>query len=189
MAKDYLSCCEVDFDLLTIHCCNPALSEVKSQPNVKWFSVLQLPFLSSRAVQLGSLYVRGLGHLLGANCASSGPLPNAALLPWHNFDGRLFHLKYLQAQSGVEKVVLLESDVSINKGRRKCCTKLCVFRLTFFYPFHLFQSFLSLFLCLRGKLMETCRKKGRILESRPNKRDQGHKITPGTSFNGRLTGW
>ncbi|TWW67278.1 Constitutive coactivator of peroxisome proliferator-activated receptor gamma [Takifugu flavidus] len=71
---------------------------------------IKLPFLSSRAVQLGSLYVRGLGHLLGANCASGGPLPNAALMPWHSFDGRLFHLKYLQAQSGVEKVVLLESD-------------------------------------------------------------------------------
>ncbi|TNM90403.1 hypothetical protein fugu_002692 [Takifugu bimaculatus] len=80
-------------------------------------------------------------------------------MPWHSFDGRLFHLKYLQAQSGVEKVVLLESD-----------------------------SFLSLFLCLRGKLMETCRKKGRILESRPNKREQGHKTTPGTSFKERLTG-
>lgn len=46
--------------------------------------------LSSRAVQLGSLYVRGLGHLLGADCASGGPLANAALMPWHSFDGSLF---------------------------------------------------------------------------------------------------
>lgn len=180
MAKDYLSCCEVDFDLLTTHCCSPVLSEVKSQLNVKWFSVLQLPFLSSRAVQLGSLYVRGLGHLLGANCASGGPLPTAALMPWHSFDRHLFHLKYPQAQSGVENVV---------QGKRKCCTNLCVFRLTGTPPFHLFQSSLSLFLCLRGKLMETCRKTGRILESRHNKREQGYKTTPGTSFKGRLTSW
>lgn len=61
---------------------------------------------------------------------------------------------------------------------------------TYWYPpFHLFQSSLSLFLCLRGKLMETCRKTGRILESRHNKREQGYKTTPGTSFKGRLTSW
>lgn len=97
------------------------------------FSFLQLPLLSSRAVQLGSLYVRGLSHLLGANCASGGPLPRAALMPWHSFDGRLFHLKYLLAHRGVEKAVLLESDVSVNrltkKGRfvRSClCSDLLV---------------------------------------------------------------
>lgn len=73
---------------------------------------LQLPFLSSRAVQLGSLYVRGLSHLLGANCASGCPLPSAALMPWHSFDGRLFHSKYLLAHGGVEEPVLLDTDVS-----------------------------------------------------------------------------
>lgn len=63
---------------------------------------------------------------------------------------------------------------------------------TYWYPpppFHLFQSSSSLLLCLRGKLMETCRKKGRILESRHNKKEQGYKTTPGTSFKGRLTSW
>lgn len=84
------------------------------------FSLLQLPFLCSRAVQLGSLYVRGLSHLLGANCASGGPLPEAALMPWHSFDGRLFHLKYLLAHGGVEKAVLLESEVSVNTFVRSC---------------------------------------------------------------------
>lgn len=72
----------------------------------------QLPSLCSRAVQLGSLYVRGLSHLLGANCASGRPLPSAALMPWHSFDGRLFHSKYLLAHSGVDNTALLEGDVS-----------------------------------------------------------------------------
>uniref|UniRef100_A0A672GK24 Family with sequence similarity 120B n=1 Tax=Salarias fasciatus TaxID=181472 RepID=A0A672GK24_SALFA len=64
----------------------------------------QLPLLCSRALQLGSLYVRGLSHLLGANSASGQPLPSAALMPWQSFDGRLFHPKYLLAHSGTEKL-------------------------------------------------------------------------------------
>lgn len=84
------------------------------------FLCSQLPFLCSRAVQLGSLYVRGLSHLLGANCASGGPLPNAALMPWHSFDGRLFHSKYLLAHSGAENTALVEGDVS--EDRKKNCT-------------------------------------------------------------------
>ncbi|XP_030271468.1 constitutive coactivator of peroxisome proliferator-activated receptor gamma [Sparus aurata] len=121
---------------------------------------IELPFLSSRAVQLGSLYVRGLSHLLGANCASGCPLPSAALMPWHSFDGRLFHSKYLLAHSGVEKTVLLEGD----------------------------SSCLSQFLCLREKLIETCRKRGRVLQSRSMMPEQSHKTASGAGFRGRHTG-
>ncbi|XP_049421295.1 constitutive coactivator of peroxisome proliferator-activated receptor gamma [Epinephelus fuscoguttatus] len=119
---------------------------------------IKLPFLSSRAVQLGSLYIRGLSHLLGANCASGCPLPNASLMPWHSFDGRLFHSKYLLAHSGTEKSVLLDSD----------------------------SSCLSLFLHLKEKLTETCRKQGRVLQSRP--RVTEHKTTPGPRYRGRHIG-
>ncbi|KAM3876966.1 constitutive coactivator of peroxisome proliferator-activated receptor gamma [Diretmus argenteus] len=100
---------------------------------------IKLPYLSSRAVQLGSLYVRGLSHLLAANCASGYPLPSDALMPWHSFDGRLFHSKYLLAHTGTEKTLLLDSD----------------------------PSCLSQFLCLREKLVEACRRRGRDLQSRP----------------------
>ncbi|XP_054471763.1 constitutive coactivator of peroxisome proliferator-activated receptor gamma [Anoplopoma fimbria] len=121
---------------------------------------IKLPVLSSRAVQLGSLYIRGLSHLLGANCASGGPLPSAALMPWHSFDGRLFHSKYLLAHSGTEKTVLLDRD----------------------------SACLSLFLRLREKLTETCRKRGRVLQSRPFAPEQGHRITPGPRYRGRHAG-
>ncbi|KAK2854175.1 hypothetical protein Q5P01_006836 [Channa striata] len=122
---------------------------------------VKLPFLSSRAVQLGSLYVRGVGHLLGANCASGYPLPSAALMPWHSFDGRLFHSKYLLAHGGAEGAVLLDND----------------------------SSCLPLFLCLREKLIETCRKRGRVLQSRPRPcaPEYSHKTTPG--YRDRHTGW
>ncbi|KAJ4947361.1 hypothetical protein JOQ06_009397, partial [Pogonophryne albipinna] len=117
---------------------------------------IKLPFLCSRAVQLGSLYVRGLAHLLGANCASGDPLPGAALMPWSSFDGRLFHSKYLLAHSGSDNTVLLDRD-----------------------PFCLSQ-----FLCLREKLTETCRKRGRVLQSRPKAPQQA----PGPPNRDRHTG-
>ncbi|XP_026234848.1 constitutive coactivator of peroxisome proliferator-activated receptor gamma [Anabas testudineus] len=124
---------------------------------------IKLPFLSSRAVQLGSLYVRGLSHLLGANCASGCPLPSTALVPWHSFDGRLFHSKYLLAHSGTEETVLLDRD----------------------------SSCLSLFLHLRDKLIETCRKRGRVLQSipRPSAPEQFHKSTSGHRTTGSGEGW
>lgn len=140
----------------------------------------QLPFLCSRAVQLGSLYVRGLSHLLGANCASGRPLPNAALMPWHSFDGRLFHSKYLLAHSGADNAALLEGDVSEREPTELfwtvglvftcdaqraeiCWPELCCCPLS-----HPQASCLSLFLCLRGNLVEACRTRGRDLQSRPD---------------------
>uniref|UniRef100_A0A672H1K8 Uncharacterized protein n=1 Tax=Salarias fasciatus TaxID=181472 RepID=A0A672H1K8_SALFA len=78
---------------------------LKTSQELQDFAFLsQLPLLCSRALQLGSLYVRGLSHLLGANSASGQPLPSAALMPWQSFDGRLFHPKYLLAHSGTEKL-------------------------------------------------------------------------------------
>ncbi|KAL6113241.1 fam120b [Pungitius sinensis] len=121
---------------------------------------IKLPVLSSRAVQLGSLYVRGLGNLLGANCASGSPLPGAALMPWHSFDGRLFHSKYLLAHGGTEAAVLLESD----------------------------SSCLSLFIRLRERLRETCGKRGRVLRSRPHAPERGPRVPPGTGYRERHAG-
>uniref|UniRef100_A0A8C7Y2S8 Family with sequence similarity 120 member B n=1 Tax=Oryzias sinensis TaxID=183150 RepID=A0A8C7Y2S8_9TELE len=110
---------------------------------------IELPALSSRAVQLGSLFVRGLSHLLGANTASGGPLRSDDLMPWHSFDGRLFHSKYLLAHSGKENSELLDNNMS------------CI----------------SLFLQMKEQLLETCKKRGRILQSRPRATQQHLKAT------------
>ncbi|XP_053721499.1 constitutive coactivator of peroxisome proliferator-activated receptor gamma isoform X1 [Synchiropus splendidus] len=100
---------------------------------------IELPVLSSRAVQLGCLYVRGLGHLLGANCASGSPLVCEAFMPWQSFDGRLFHSKYLLSHSNTERLVLVDNNASS----------------------------LSLFDTLRQKIIEVCESKSRVLQSRP----------------------
>uniref|UniRef100_A0AAV2LRY4 Constitutive coactivator of peroxisome proliferator-activated receptor gamma n=1 Tax=Knipowitschia caucasica TaxID=637954 RepID=A0AAV2LRY4_KNICA len=103
---------------------------------------IKLPFLSSRGVQLGCLYVRGLSYLLGANCTSGGALSSAALMPWNSFDGQLFQSKYLLAHSGVEDMVLLLD----NDG-----------------------SCLNVFHHLRNKVQEVCLKRGRTLQSCPRR--------------------
>ncbi|XP_057673354.1 constitutive coactivator of peroxisome proliferator-activated receptor gamma [Corythoichthys intestinalis] len=99
---------------------------------------IKLPFLCSRAVQLGSLYVRGLSYMLGANCASGCPLPNTALMPWQSFDGQFFHSKYLLAHRGTDQMLLLDKNAAS----------------------------LALFLQLREKHVEVCKKKNRVLQSR-----------------------
>ncbi|KAM9764965.1 constitutive coactivator of peroxisome proliferator-activated receptor gamma isoform 1-T1 [Menidia menidia] len=121
----------------------------------------KLPLICSRAVQLGSLYVRGLSHLLGANTASGGPLPNAALMPWHCFDGRLFHSKYLLAHGGAEETELLDND----------------------------PTCLSQFLQLKEKLVENCRRRGRVLQSSPRRPQQGGKATPEVTHRDTGPGW
>uniref|UniRef100_A0A1A8G7Z6 Family with sequence similarity 120B n=1 Tax=Nothobranchius korthausae TaxID=1143690 RepID=A0A1A8G7Z6_9TELE len=123
---------------------------LKSSPELQQ---IKLPLHSSRAVQLGSLYVRGISHLLGANNASGCPLPSAALMPWHVFDGRLFHSKYLLAHRGVEKNELLDDD----------------------------PPCLSQFLLLKEKLVETCRKRSRALQSRPRAPKRSLSPSPGGS--------
>ncbi|XP_015217999.2 constitutive coactivator of peroxisome proliferator-activated receptor gamma [Lepisosteus oculatus] len=69
---------------------------------------IKLPVVDPRAIELGSLFVRGLTILIAANSASGFPLKMEDLMPWKVFDGLLFHSKYLQAHSGYSEDDLLE---------------------------------------------------------------------------------
>ncbi|XP_060548328.1 constitutive coactivator of peroxisome proliferator-activated receptor gamma [Pantherophis guttatus] len=71
---------------------------------------LQLAQIDSRAVQLGSLFVRGLGVLVMANSACGFPFQMDDLMPWHVFDGKLFQEKYHQAHRGCPLNQLLEHN-------------------------------------------------------------------------------
>lgn len=81
---------------------------------------MQTPVVDPRAVQLGSLFVRGLTYLIAANSACGFPFPMGELMPWKTFDGLLFHSKYLQAHSGSPKEELLEGNVSTGKCHWPC---------------------------------------------------------------------
>ncbi|XP_052333963.1 constitutive coactivator of peroxisome proliferator-activated receptor gamma isoform X1 [Oncorhynchus keta] len=92
-----------------------------------------------RAVQLGSLFVRGLTHLVAANSACGCPFPMEQLMPWNTFDGLLFHSKYLLAHSGRPQEELLEGNA----------------------------SWVSLFRFLRELVLGICSRRGRTIQSRP----------------------
>lgn len=100
-------------------------------------------------------------------------------------------------QRGKSCIVGERCECKQTNKKGSLCAAVCVQIYLYFvdimqnnFPLFLpFQSSLSLFCCLREKLIETCRKQGRILESRPNKPEQGHKATPGSSFRGRSAGW
>ncbi|KAG3290633.1 constitutive coactivator of peroxisome proliferator-activated receptor gamma isoform X3 [Ictidomys tridecemlineatus] len=73
---------------------------------------VQLEYISPRAVQLGSLLVRGLTTLALVNSACGFPWKTSEFMPWNLFDGKLFHLKYLQSEKGYSVEALLEQNRS-----------------------------------------------------------------------------
>ncbi|XP_029424335.1 constitutive coactivator of peroxisome proliferator-activated receptor gamma isoform X2 [Nannospalax galili] len=73
---------------------------------------LQLDYINSRAVQLGSLFVRGLTTLALVNSACGFPWTTSEFMPWNVFDGKLFHQKYLQSEKGYAIEALLEQNRS-----------------------------------------------------------------------------
>lgn len=75
-----------------------------------WFP--QLDYVDPRAVQLGSLLVRGLTTLVLVNSACGFPWRMSDFMPWNVFDGKLFHQKYLLSEKGYAVEVLLEQNVS-----------------------------------------------------------------------------
>lgn len=75
--------------------------------------VSQLDHIDPRAVQLGSLLVRGLTTLVLVNSACGFPWRTSELMPWNVFDGKLFHEKYLQSARGCSAEALVEQNVSV----------------------------------------------------------------------------
>ncbi|XP_040821181.1 constitutive coactivator of peroxisome proliferator-activated receptor gamma isoform X2 [Ochotona curzoniae] len=73
---------------------------------------LQLDYINPRAVQLGSLLVRGLTTLALVNSACGFPWKTNEFMPWNVFDGKLFHQKYLHSEKGHSVEVLLEQNRS-----------------------------------------------------------------------------
>ncbi|XP_056675045.1 constitutive coactivator of peroxisome proliferator-activated receptor gamma isoform X1 [Monodelphis domestica] len=69
-----------------------------------------LTHVDSRAVHLGSLFVRGLTTLILANNACGLPFRMDDLMAWKMFDGKLFQQKYQQSHRGCPVEELLEGN-------------------------------------------------------------------------------
>ncbi|XP_077202893.1 constitutive coactivator of peroxisome proliferator-activated receptor gamma isoform X2 [Paroedura picta] len=116
------------------------------------YLALQLAQIDSRAVQLGSLFIRGLSVLIMGNSACGFPFRMDDLMPWHLFDGKLFQEKYQQAHRGWSLPELLEGN----------------------------ESWLSEFQNLMSLIFKVCSAKGRTIQSRqrengfvPERRERG----------------
>lgn len=98
---------------VTVQCWD--LFPVCVTPALRFWCVFWSPqpdYINPRAVQLGSLLVRGLTTLVLVNSACGFPWKMSDFMPWNIFDGKLFHQKYLQSEKGYAVEVLLEQNVS-----------------------------------------------------------------------------
>ncbi|XP_034185251.1 constitutive coactivator of PPAR-gamma-like protein 1 homolog isoform X1 [Osmia lignaria lignaria] len=59
--------------------------------NAQYLQDLQLPLVTSRGVQLATLFMTGVETALLANDACGAPIPWLMCCPWLYFDGKLFH--------------------------------------------------------------------------------------------------
>ncbi|XP_049641126.1 constitutive coactivator of peroxisome proliferator-activated receptor gamma isoform X2 [Suncus etruscus] len=82
---------------------------LQGKPTVQLMD-LQLEYVDSRAVQLGSLFVRGLTTLVLVNSACGFPWNMSEFMPWNVFDGKLFHQKYLLSEKGHSVEALVEQN-------------------------------------------------------------------------------
>ncbi|GFR22962.1 constitutive coactivator of peroxisome proliferator-activated receptor gamma [Trichonephila clavata] len=69
------------------------------KPTAKRLKELPLPFVHTTAVNLSTLFVSGIMAILMALETCDFPIPATSAMPWHFFDGKLFHFLYDEAQS------------------------------------------------------------------------------------------
>lgn len=95
-----------ELDAFLAHAVSPLLHHVDALMS------LQLPELSPRGVHLATVFMKGVEHAIFANDACGAPIPWAMTCPWLYFDGKLFHYKFIMAQSGAGVVELCDHRVS-----------------------------------------------------------------------------
>ncbi|KAF7253537.1 Constitutive coactivator of peroxisome proliferator-activated receptor gamma [Varanus komodoensis] len=136
LSFSYKFTCRMGLSYAEISFCTPVAAEDTTESQ-------ELAQVDSRAVQLGSLFIRGLCVLVMANSACGFPFRMDDLMPWHIFDGKLFQEKYEQAHRGCHLHELLEGN----------------------------EAWLAEFQNLRSLICKVCSAKGRHIQSRqrPNR--------------------
>lgn len=72
---------------------------------------IKLKRVDARAVQLASIFMRGVQAAIFANDACAVPIPWELVCPWNYFDGKLFHSKYLMVAENVSLLELCDGKV------------------------------------------------------------------------------
>ena len=75
---------------------------------------IKLQRVDARAVQLASIFMRGVQAAIFANDACAVPIPWELVCPWNYFDGKLFHSKYLMVTENASLLELCDGKVKQN---------------------------------------------------------------------------
>lgn len=74
---------------------------------------LTLPVVTSRGVQLSTLFMQGVETALFANDACGAPIPLLMCCPWLFFDGKLFHYKLARAVVAKNLLELCKNHIDL----------------------------------------------------------------------------
>ncbi|CAG0899993.1 unnamed protein product [Darwinula stevensoni] len=74
---------------------------------------LELPVVTSRGVQLASMFMMGVESALFANDACGAPIPWLMCCPWLFFDGKLFHQKLVKASTAKNLMEVCEGQLEM----------------------------------------------------------------------------
>ncbi|XP_046419982.1 constitutive coactivator of PPAR-gamma-like protein 1 homolog isoform X1 [Neodiprion fabricii] len=80
--------------------------------NAQYLQDLQLPLVTSRGVQLATLFMAGVETALLANDACGAPIPWLMCCPWLFFDGKLFHHTLARATIAKNLLELCGGDIA-----------------------------------------------------------------------------
>ncbi|XP_013408866.1 constitutive coactivator of PPAR-gamma-like protein 1 isoform X2 [Lingula anatina] len=94
-----------ELDAFLAQAVSPLLQDIQTMQDMK------LPMLTTRGVQLGALFMRGVECAIFANDACGAPVPWTMTCPWLYFDGKLFHYKLLKANNNTPLVDICDGSV------------------------------------------------------------------------------
>lgn len=79
--------------------------------DVQTMQDMQIPFITTRGVQLATLFMAGVQHATLVNDACGAPVMREVAQPWLYFDGKLFQYKLLKALNGALSLDLCDGQV------------------------------------------------------------------------------
>ena len=96
-----------ELDAFLVTACSPELCDPQ------YLAKLKLDLVTSRGVQLASLFMEGVEMALFANDACGAPVPFLMSCPWLFFDGKLFHSKLRRAVGAKNLLEMCEHRMDI----------------------------------------------------------------------------
>ena len=84
-------------------------------------TLLQLPTVGQRVVQLGQIFINGVDHAHFINDACGAPVPSSMAQARNFYDGKLFHYKCLKANANPHLLDMCDGQVRRHCENISCC--------------------------------------------------------------------